>query len=82
MNHAADTIAARASAQYVSPVLVARLYAHAGNQDRAIEWLERAIDVHDTQIVYAPMSPEFEHLRTHPRFAALMRRINLPWDGA
>jgi eukaryotic-like serine/threonine-protein kinase len=78
MSRAADTMAARALAQYVSPVLVARLYAHAGDQDRTLDWLEKAIDVHDTQIVYAPMSPEFEDVWDHPRFRAVMRRINLP----
>jgi TolB-like protein/tetratricopeptide (TPR) repeat protein len=79
MRQAGDTMAARSSGQYVSPVLVATLYAHAGDQALALDWLERAIDVRDTQIVYAPTTLEFEPLWDHPRFRAVMRRINLPW---
>ncbi len=77
MRRAAETLVARSKHRYVAPVPIARFYVHAGETDLALEWLERAVDVHNTQIVYTPMSPDFEELWDHPRFQELMRRINL-----
>ncbi len=78
MRRAAETLVERSPQRYVAPVQIATFYAHAGDTNAALEWLEKAIDVRDTQIVYTPIRPDFEELRDHPRFRAIMRRINLP----
>ncbi|MHC4089455.1 MAG: protein kinase domain-containing protein [Planctomycetota bacterium] len=78
MRRAAETLAARSQQRYVAPVLIARFYAHAVETDLVLEWLERAIDVHDTQIVYTPIARDFDELWDHPRFREVMRRVNLP----
>ena len=78
MRRAAETLVARSTQRYVAPVQIATFYAHAGETVRALEWLERAVDMHDTQVVYTPISRDFDELWDHPRFRELMRRINLP----
>ena len=44
MRLAAEKLAARSVQTYVPAVRVARLYAHAGERDRALEWLEKAYE--------------------------------------
>lgn len=78
MRRAAEMLVTRSASRYVSPMHIARYYAHAGDTPQVLEWLGRAVDAHDTQIVYAAMRPDFEELWPDPRFRAIMRRINLP----
>jgi TolB-like protein/Tfp pilus assembly protein PilF len=70
MRRAADAIAAQSGRRYVSPLMVARLYAHAGDDTDALAWLERAVDERDTQVVYAPWVPSSPRCTTNP---ALLR---------
>ncbi len=74
---AAATLAAHANTTFVQPTKVARLYAHAGQKDLALEWLEKAYEQHDTWMVYVKAEPPFESLRGDPRFKDLMQRIDL-----
>ncbi|HUE77059.1 MAG TPA: protein kinase [Longimicrobiales bacterium] len=78
MRRSVDLLIERSERRYVAPVSIARAYMRAGNTSQALEWLGEAIEVHDTQVVYAPMSPDFEPLWDDPRFRDLLRRINLP----
>ena len=78
MRRAAETLATRSKQRYVASTQIAALYAHAGETVQALEWLEKAYDVHDTSIVYTPMMADFEELWDHPRFQDLMLRMNLP----
>ena len=74
---AAATLAAHANTTFVQPTKVARLYAHAGQNDLALEWLEKAYEQHDTWMVYVKAEPPFQGMRGDPRFQDLMRRIDL-----
>jgi hypothetical protein len=50
----------------------------AGEKDQALEWLEKAFELRDQNIVFANVMPDFESLRNTPRFQALLRRMNFP----
>jgi tetratricopeptide (TPR) repeat protein len=78
MRLAADALAARAVFMYVQPTLVAALYAFAEDDANAIDWLERAYGAHDTWLVFLPTDPRFIRLHGDPRFASLLRRMNVP----
>lgn len=78
MQRAAETLAARADHQHVPALRVARLYAHAGSTESALEWLERAHTQHEAPLVHLRVSWDWDDLREHPRFQALLRSINLP----
>jgi serine/threonine-protein kinase len=78
MRLAADTLAARAAVEYVQPTWVAALYAFADEDAHALDWLERAYDVHDSWLVFLPTDPRFRRLRGDRRFTNLLRRMNVP----
>ena len=77
MARAAEVLAARFRKTYVIPTDISTLYVAAGDQERALEWLERAFEAHDPNLPYLDM-PYNDSLRSDPRFQALLRRMNLP----
>ncbi len=56
---------------------IAWIYLALGDVDAAFTWLERAVDESDPKIVGINTYPTLAPLRTHPRFAALLRKMNL-----
>ena len=60
-----------------APASVAADYARLGNKDQAFQWLERAWNER-TRWAYLKVQPEWDSLRTDPRFADLLRRIGFP----
>jgi len=74
----ADVLAVRfEKGQYYSASFVALRYLDAGDNDRAIDWLQKAYDKHDSELPYIN-SPPWDRLRDDPRYQALLRRIGLP----
>jgi len=61
----------------VQPTFLAWLYAELGDKDKAIEWLQRALEEHDMVLVELGVSPVWDSLRSDPRFVELVRRIGL-----
>jgi TolB-like protein/Flp pilus assembly protein TadD len=55
----------------------AETYAYFGDPDQAFYWLERAID-HDPGIQWLRGDPLFKGIIADPRYAALLRKLNLP----
>jgi len=68
----------RIEEQYVSPFYVAIVYAGLGENDKAMDWLERAYGDHSNAIVFLKVDPELDTLRSRPRFHELQRRLRLP----
>jgi TolB-like protein/Tfp pilus assembly protein PilF len=52
-------------------------YLDADDNERAIDWLEKAYEERDPNLPYVGM-PIYDPLRDHPRFQGLLRRMNLP----
>jgi len=62
--------------KFVSALGPALIYVGLGEKDAALEWLKKAVDAGDvTPLLVSP--PFREALRSDPRFADLMRRMNL-----
>ncbi|HSA95551.1 MAG TPA: protein kinase, partial [Acidobacteriota bacterium] len=55
---------------------IALRYLDAGDNDRAMSWLQRAYDHHDSDLPYTN-APPWDRLRDDPRYQALLRRIGL-----
>jgi tetratricopeptide (TPR) repeat protein len=64
--------------KYVSPMLIARVYAGLGNKDQAFESLEQGYLGRDYNLPYLRVDQTFDSLRSDPRFSVLVRRIGLP----
>jgi len=58
---------------------VASVLATLGRKDEAFQWLERAIDRRESGVVDLQQDPFLRSLRADPRFAALVRRMGLPF---
>jgi hypothetical protein len=56
---------------------VAVVYAYAGDTDKTLAWLERAVEGRCYGIVYLGINPIFDGVRSDPRFLALLGRMNL-----
>ena len=76
MRHATEAWA-RVVYERGEPWYLARGYVMAGDRERALEWLEKGIELHDANMAYLGF-PGFNSLRPDPRFQALLRRMNLP----
>jgi serine/threonine-protein kinase len=63
--------------QFVSPYHLAYVHAGLGEDDRALDWLEAAYEQRAGGIFGVKGSFLFAHLRAHPRFQALLRKMNL-----
>jgi tetratricopeptide (TPR) repeat protein len=63
---------------YVSPWLVAIVYAELNEKETAFFWLEKAYADREHDLVFSNVWPMFDGLRADPRFQDLMRRIGLP----
>jgi tetratricopeptide (TPR) repeat protein len=68
----------RSERSYISPTVIAFVYAGLGENDRAFEQLERAYEGRDFILVLLNADPTFDRLRPDPRFAQLARRVGLP----
>jgi len=53
-------------------------YTRAGNNDKALIWLEKSVDARCFGITFLGVDPTFDPLRSDPRFVSLLRRIGLP----
>jgi len=63
---------------YVQPYTFALIYVGLGNKEEALNWLEKQMSGHaETANQYA-VAPEFDELRSEPRFKEMLKRMNLP----
>ena len=63
--------------RYVTPYLVASVYAGLAEREQTLFWLEKALEEHNDSLVSLKVDAEFASLRTDPRFQEILRRIGL-----
>ena len=66
---------------HAGPYQLAEAYAWRGEKDRALEWLDRAVKQREGGLVNIKVDPLLRGLRGDPRYAAVLRKMNLPPDG-
>ncbi len=72
----ADLTAERSAASGAQAYWAALRYAHTGDDEKTIEWLERAYEQHDPNTPFLRL-PEFDHLHSDPRVRELIRRLGI-----
>jgi serine/threonine protein kinase/tetratricopeptide (TPR) repeat protein len=60
------------------PANVAVAYSLAGNRDKAFEFLEKAYADRDDELTAVIRFPAFDHLKSDPRWPALLHKLGLP----
>ncbi len=63
--------------RFVSPYHMALVYTGLGEQETAVDWLERAYEGRSGPVYSVKGSFLFTTLRGHPRFTALLKKMNL-----
>lgn len=58
--------------RYVPPYTFALVHAGLGNDELALQWLERAYDAHDVHLVLLAIDPKWDRFRTQPGFEAIV----------
>ena len=63
---------------YSSPFGLAIIYSHLGDKEKAFANLELAYGERDEEITNLAIEPQFDGLRSDPRFSDLVRRVAIP----
>ena len=77
MHSAAEVLAIRSRQSHVPSVRIARLYAHAGEIDQVMKWLQLACEQRETTLVHLGVAWDWDILRADSRFHDLLRRVGL-----
>jgi TolB-like protein/DNA-binding winged helix-turn-helix (wHTH) protein/Tfp pilus assembly protein PilF len=68
----------RANGKYANAVGIAGLYAELGDEAHALEWLEKGYEEHSSKMQYLAVDPQFDSLRSNPRFQCWLEVLGLP----
>jgi serine/threonine protein kinase/tetratricopeptide (TPR) repeat protein len=64
--------------KYVASYFFAGIHIGLGEDERAIEYLEKSYEEHSHWLIYLHLDPSMDSLRYNPRFQDLQRRVGLP----
>ena len=70
------TLATASRQGYVPPYATALVYAGLGERHAAIDWLERAYEVHDVHLTLLTADPKWDPFRADDEFKALLKRCS------
>lgn len=66
--------------EYIPAIELALICSALGHKNDALKWLERAYDSRDFDLFIISTWPEFDNLRSEPRFQAILRKMGLPTE--
>lgn len=67
-----------ARSRYVSPLYFAVVHLGLGENNKTLDWLDRAYRERTDRLVYLDAEPMADPLRSDPRFAQLLHKIGIP----
>lgn len=67
----------RSKRRYIRPTAIVQIYQGLEDIDRVFEWLEKAIEDRDPVMPLIRVIPEYESLKSDPRYKTLMKKMNL-----
>ena len=71
-------IEANYQTENISPFHIGLVYLLSGDNEAGFEWIERAYDSHDGNINLLLVYPEFDGLKSDPKYIDLLKKIGLP----
>jgi Flp pilus assembly protein TadD len=60
---------------YVPPYNIAMIYAGLGEEDHALDWLEKGYEARDVHMIFLKVDPKWDTFRTNSRFRDLLQRM-------
>jgi DNA-binding winged helix-turn-helix (wHTH) protein/tetratricopeptide (TPR) repeat protein len=63
--------------KYISGSNIASVYAASGNEEKALEWLETALEERDPNLTWIKFDREFKFLEQNPRFQTILQKVGL-----
>jgi serine/threonine-protein kinase len=60
--------------RFVSPSAIALVYAGLGDRESTFKWLEKGYETRDVHMVFLPIDPMWDDVRSDPRFQGLLQR--------
>jgi serine/threonine-protein kinase len=57
--------------------MLGAIYIALGEKDLAFEYLEKAYEERDLDIIYLKIHPMWDDIRNDPRYKALLKKLNL-----
>ncbi len=63
-----------------SPYRIATFYAHLGDADSVVQFLQKTLERRDIALAYVRTAPEFQPLRSDPRIVKILRHMGLPQE--
>jgi serine/threonine protein kinase/tetratricopeptide (TPR) repeat protein len=73
-----DDLTKLAKQKYVASYIFAGIHIGLGENERAVECLEKSYEEHSHWLIYLHLDPSMDDLRDNPRFQDLLRRVGLP----
>ena len=73
-----DDLTELAKHKYVAPHFFAGIHIGLGENERAIQYLEKSWEDHSHWLIYLHLDPSMDALRSNPSFQDLLRRVGLP----
>jgi serine/threonine protein kinase/tetratricopeptide (TPR) repeat protein len=80
--HILDELTKLARQKYIAPYFFAGIHIGLGENDRAMEYLEKSYEEHSHWLIYLHIDPSMDALRSNPRFQDLLRHVGLPLPPA
>jgi TolB-like protein/DNA-binding winged helix-turn-helix (wHTH) protein/Tfp pilus assembly protein PilF len=71
-------LALQSKTQYVSPYYFAIVYVGLGENEKAMDWLDKAFVDRSNGLVFMKVEPELDNLHSNPRFIALQQKLKFP----
>lgn len=77
-NEVAEMLIEISKSKYVMPLMIYSCYLYGGNNEKALDWMDKGFETHDPNLPYLLAYPLFYPLHTEPRFQEIVRKMNLP----
>ncbi len=77
MNFIADLIERSKQSKAFKNATIAKTYFVLGDEEKGFLWLEKAVEEHDCRLRELKIAPEYDSVRSDPRFKTILKKINL-----
>jgi len=65
----------RTSKEYIDPYLISLIYVALDEFNEAFDWLDKALEVRSSRMVWIDVEPKFDPIRMDPRFRTLREKV-------